>query len=317
MKILKNVEFLIEDLKNAIQNNQTSTLERINSLNEDLNSARSNANEKADGLYDRVNNLDNSLVEKFGVVNGLVNEKFSNVSDLVNEKFNHQYNVLDEIPKRVQEQLSGTTGDLSSKIDSLRDMICEDIKNSISSKIDTNSINTSEKLINIISDASNESSQRFEVMMNQASERIASTIIDNVKNNLVNIETYLENLQKEEGEAGRRKIQQLTRQFTVILAFFQSFVFVTILSKLPGSIMHSVNPFMFFIGSMIALTAGAVMVMWLAELITEKGNRKRWFFINLCGYYIRDSFVCAKNCNPCFSRPKAAIRYYGAIIDIC
>ena len=193
---LKNVEFLIEDLKNAIQNNQTSTLERINSLNEDLNSARSNANEKADGLYDRVNNLDNSLVEKFGVVNGLVNEKFSNVSDLVNEKFNHQYNVLDEIPKRVQEQLSGTTGDLSSKIDSLRDMICEDIKNSISSKIDTNSINTSEKLINIISDASNESSQRFEVMMNQASERIASTIIDNVKNNLVNIETYLENLQK-------------------------------------------------------------------------------------------------------------------------
>ena len=35
--------------------------------------------------------------------------------------------------------------------------------------------------------------------------------------------------------------------------------------------MHSVNPFMFFIGSMIALTAGAVMVMWLAELITEKG----------------------------------------------
>ena len=75
---------------------------------------------------------------------------------------------------------------------------------------------------------------------------------------------YLENLQKEEGEAGRRKIQQLTRQFTVILAFFQSFVFVTILSKLPGSIMHTVNPFMFFMGSMIALTAGAVMVMWLA-----------------------------------------------------
>ncbi len=81
---------------------------------------------------------------------------------------------------------------------------------------------------------------------------------------------YLENLQKEEGEAGRRKIQQLTRQFTVILAFFQSFVFVTILSKLPGSIMFANKP-LFFIGSMVALTAGAVMVMWLAELITEKG----------------------------------------------
>ena len=82
---------------------------------------------------------------------------------------------------------------------------------------------------------------------------------------------YLEKLQKEEGEAGRRKIQQLTRQFTVILALFQSFVFVMILSKLPNSIVHSVNPPLFFLGSMAALTAGSVFVMWLAELITEKG----------------------------------------------
>lgn len=82
---------------------------------------------------------------------------------------------------------------------------------------------------------------------------------------------YLERLQKEDGEAGRRKIQQITRQFTVVLALFQSFVFVTILAKLPGSIMHSVNPIMFFVGSMIALTAGSVFVMWMAELLTEKG----------------------------------------------
>lgn len=82
---------------------------------------------------------------------------------------------------------------------------------------------------------------------------------------------YLEKLQKEEGEAGRRKIQQLTRQFTVVLALFQSFVFVTILSKLPNSIMHTVHPALFFLGSMAALTAGSVFVMWLAELITEKG----------------------------------------------
>ena len=81
----------------------------------------------------------------------------------------------------------------------------------------------------------------------------------------------LEKLQKEEGEAGRRKIQQITRQFTVLLALFQSFVFVTILSKLPGSIMGAVNPMMFYFGSMVALTAGSVLVMWIAELITEKG----------------------------------------------
>ena len=82
---------------------------------------------------------------------------------------------------------------------------------------------------------------------------------------------YLEKLQKEEGEAGRRKIQQLTRQFTVVLALFQSFVFVTILTKLPNSIIHTVSTPLFFIGSIAALTAGSVFVMWLAELITEKG----------------------------------------------
>ncbi len=52
---------------------------------------------------------------------------------------------------------------------------------------------------------------------------------------------YLEKLQKEEGEAGRRKIQQLTRQFTVLLAGFQALAFVVILSKLPGSVISSIG----------------------------------------------------------------------------
>ena len=81
----------------------------------------------------------------------------------------------------------------------------------------------------------------------------------------------LERAQKEDGEAGRRKIQQLTRLFTVALALFQSAVFALALYKLPGAIMAGINPAMFFAGSTIALTAGAVIVMWLAELITEKG----------------------------------------------
>ena len=81
----------------------------------------------------------------------------------------------------------------------------------------------------------------------------------------------LERAQKEDGEAGRRKIQQLTRLFTVALALFQSVVFSLALYKLPGAIMSGVNPVMFFVGSAVALTAGAIIVMWLAELITEKG----------------------------------------------
>ena len=81
----------------------------------------------------------------------------------------------------------------------------------------------------------------------------------------------LERAQKEDGEAGRRKIQQLTRLFTVALALFQSVIFSLALYKLPGAIMAGVNPVIFFVGSAVALTAGAIIVMWLAELITEKG----------------------------------------------
>ena len=81
----------------------------------------------------------------------------------------------------------------------------------------------------------------------------------------------LERAQKEDGEAGRRKIQQITRIFTVFLALFQSLIFALALFKLPGAIIPGVNPMMFFVGSAVSLTAGAMIVMWLAELITEKG----------------------------------------------
>ena len=81
----------------------------------------------------------------------------------------------------------------------------------------------------------------------------------------------LEKLQKEEGEAGRRKLSQYTRIFTVILAVFQSLVFMLYLHHLPGAVLPNVNPVMFFISSVVVLTAGSVLVMWLSELITEKG----------------------------------------------
>lgn len=81
----------------------------------------------------------------------------------------------------------------------------------------------------------------------------------------------LEKLQKEEGEAGRRKLSQYTRIFTVVLAVFQSLVFMLYLHHLPGAVLPNVNPVMFFISSIVVLTAGSVLVMWISELITEKG----------------------------------------------
>lgn len=80
----------------------------------------------------------------------------------------------------------------------------------------------------------------------------------------------LEKLQKEEGEAGRRKLSQYTRVFTLVLATFQSIVFMTYLSHLPGAIVVP-NHFMFYLSSVAVLTAGSMFIMWLSELITEKG----------------------------------------------
>lgn len=81
----------------------------------------------------------------------------------------------------------------------------------------------------------------------------------------------LEKLQKEEGEAGRRKLSQYTRVFTVVLAVFQSIIFMIFMTKLPGAILPGVNHGLFFISSVAVLTAGSVLVMWISELITEKG----------------------------------------------
>ena len=81
----------------------------------------------------------------------------------------------------------------------------------------------------------------------------------------------LEKLQKEDGEAGRRKLSQYTRIFTVILAAFQSVIFMAYMSHLPGAITAGVSHTMFYISSIITLTAGSVLVMWMSELITEKG----------------------------------------------
>lgn len=80
----------------------------------------------------------------------------------------------------------------------------------------------------------------------------------------------LEKLQKEEGEAGRRKISQYTRYFTVVLSVFQSTVFITYLHKI-GMLNSEGIVALSFIGSILTLTAGTMLIMWLAELITESG----------------------------------------------
>ncbi|WP_299410827.1 preprotein translocase subunit SecY [Acaryochloris sp. IP29b_bin.148] len=87
----------------------------------------------------------------------------------------------------------------------------------------------------------------------------------------------LERLQKDEGEAGRRKISQITRYVALGWAIIQSTGFSILVNgaeaRYPGSVVPVVaNPGPVFIAQMIvALTAGSMFVMWVGELITERG----------------------------------------------
>lgn len=77
----------------------------------------------------------------------------------------------------------------------------------------------------------------------------------------------LEDLQKNEGEAGRRKISQVTRY----VAFGWTIVQSTMLSCfILRNFAYNFGP-TFVFETVLALTAGSMFVMWVGELITERG----------------------------------------------
>ena len=83
----------------------------------------------------------------------------------------------------------------------------------------------------------------------------------------------LERLQKE-GEVGQQKITQYTRYLTVGLAFFESLGYVFLFRSLGNEsganvVGHLTFPKVMLI--VICLTAGCTLLMWLGELITQRG----------------------------------------------
>ncbi len=75
-----------------------------------------------------------------------------------------------------------------------------------------------------------------------------------------------------EGETGRRRIAQITRYMTVVLAFIQSGGLCWMLSG-QGVLPHLAfgTVFTVYLPTMLALVAGTSFLMWIAELITEHG----------------------------------------------
>ncbi|HRY29517.1 MAG TPA: preprotein translocase subunit SecY, partial [Elusimicrobiota bacterium] len=84
---------------------------------------------------------------------------------------------------------------------------------------------------------------------------------------------YLDRLAKE-GEMGRKKLNQITRYFTLLLGLIQSFGLTTLIMRipLPGDVPVVKDPnAMFIFVTVVTLTTGTIFVMWLGEQITEFG----------------------------------------------
>ncbi len=82
---------------------------------------------------------------------------------------------------------------------------------------------------------------------------------------------YFQRLQKE-GEEGRKKITQLTRYGTVVLSLAQSYGIAVWLQSMEGGgglpiVRHPGIGFIFV--TMLTITAGTILLMWIGEQLTE------------------------------------------------
>ena len=87
---------------------------------------------------------------------------------------------------------------------------------------------------------------------------------------------------RENPEQGKRKVNKLTRLLTVVLAVIQSFVFARYAVQMnysrPGIVAGELldiqmfgAPILFYLLTIVTMTTGTVLLMWIGEQITERG----------------------------------------------
>src|SRR5437870_7048735 len=142
--------------------------------------------------------------------------------------------------------------------------------------IDTNTVNSIAKnfagsnVLGFLNLFSGGSLSRFAVFALGIMPYITASII------LQLLQVVVPSLEKlrQEGEVGQQKITQYTRYLTVGLAFAQSIGYVFLFRSFASSARTSiVKGFSFghvFV-IVLALTTGTVLLMWLGELITQRG----------------------------------------------
>ena len=107
---------------------------------------------------------------------------------------------------------------------------------------------------------------------------------------------YFQRLQKE-GEEGRKKIIQLTRYGTVVLAFLQSIGVAVFLTSTQGTAQGPLVPnpgITFIITTIIILVTGVIFVMWMGEQISDYGIGNGISLIIMVGIISRAPVVFAQ-----------------------
>jgi len=127
-----------------------------------------------------------------------------------------------------------------------------------------NLFNTNQ-FLGLLSIFSGGSMQNFSIAMLGVAPYITASIIFQL---LAMIIPKLEEMQKE-GEAGQQKINQYTRILTVPLAALQAYSMITLLKQSGQGIILEMGIFN-LVTTIIVITAGTMLLMWIGELISEK-----------------------------------------------
>lgn len=106
---------------------------------------------------------------------------------------------------------------------------------------------------------------RFSIVMLGLGPYITAVIVMQL---LTMVVPALEKLQKEEGEAGRQKINQYGRMLTVPFAFVQGYGMLMLFQR--EGVVEPMAPIQVMV-TLFTIAAGTVFLMWLGEMITKKG----------------------------------------------
>ena len=89
---------------------------------------------------------------------------------------------------------------------------------------------------------------------------------------------------RKDGQEGFKKIQKVTRYFTIFLAAVQAFG-MTYALRINNALVD--NSWLYFVFVVVVLTAGTCLLMWIGEKITEHGIGNGISLIIFCGIVAR------------------------------